>query len=253
MTDQLDRLDAPPGGEPNPAATTEIRKPWWRRLGIFPPALLSLVFFSYALPPYLGLDPSKARIANLRQDIWWHYPALVLHIACGTIAFTSVVLQLSPWIIRKHPKLHRVSGRVYIYAGVVPGGVLALLITPFAGGPVGDAMEGGLWLIFTFVALRAVRRRQFAKHRRFMIYSYALCAQIIWGRILIIGLLIFFPEVIQHSFGLVLETASWIGTFINLAIAQWWLERTAKKGYVLPRPEKPTRLTTAAGGPLPHV
>ncbi len=244
MTDQMARLDAPLSGVAKPAPIIEPQKPRWRRLGIVPPALLSLLFLSYALPPYATLDPGRARISGLHRNIWWDYPALVAHIGFGTIAITTVVLQLSPWIIQKHPKLHRVSGYLYAYAGVLPAALLALLIVPFAGGPVGDAMAALLWLSFTFVGMRAVRRRRFAKHRRFMIYSYALCIQVIWGRILIIGLAILAPKVLQHNNTLILETASWIGTFINLAIAQWWLERTAKRGYVLPRPERPTPLST---------
>jgi uncharacterized membrane protein len=239
VTTTADPPKLPPEPPPPPAELSPARqfnpqgldhKPWWRRAQVLPPAFLSLIFLVYALPPYLGFDPAKARITNLRTDIWWHYPALNAHIMVGAIATIAVVFQLWPWMRENHPRAHRIIGRIYVYAGVLPSGILALFVMPFSGGPVGNTMEGICWLLVTFVAVRAARQRRFPEHRRWMFFSYAFCIQIIWGRLLIISLGLFAPNVLQANFPLVLETASWIGTFINIVIAQWWLERQAKRG-----------------------
>lgn len=221
-------VELSPARRLNPAAT--FHKPWWRRAQVVPPAILSLMFLVYALPPYLGFDPDKARITNLRRDIWWHYPALNAHIMFGTVATIAVVFQLWPWLREEHPRAHRIIGRVYVFGGVLPAGILALFVMPFSGGPAGNTMEGICWLLTTFAGVRAARRGRWPEHRRWMLFSYAFCIQIIWGRLLIVSLALAAPDVLQANFPLVLETASWIGTFINIVLVQWWLERTAKRG-----------------------
>ncbi|GAA3126446.1 DUF2306 domain-containing protein [Streptosporangium carneum] len=238
MTQSSERIDVPLAGLDGPehlsrpaagqSPAPAYARQWWRS-GLLPAALLSLAFFLYALPPYLSLDPGQARIAYLQRDVWWHYPALVAHIAFGTVALTTVVLQMWTWLRVHHPRVHRISGRLYIFGGVLPSGLLALLITPFAGGPVGDAVEGVVWLGTTFYALKMVRRGDFARHRRWMMFSYALCAQVIWGRIIIITLTLTVPTWLTNNFALVLEAASWVGMMINVVIAQWWYEHTAKR------------------------
>jgi hypothetical protein len=200
---------------------------WWRS-GLVPAGLIALVFLLYAVPPYATLDPSKSRI-QINPRVRWHYPALVAHIAFGTVAITTCAPQMWTWLRVKHPKIHRKIGKAYIYGGVLPSGLLGLAITPFAGGPVGDGVEAMVWLFSTFYAQQLARKRDFIGHRRWMMVSYALCAQVIWGRILIITLNATAPRWLNKNWGLVLETASWIGMAINLTIAQYWYEHTMNR------------------------
>lgn len=244
VTQSRDKIDDPTtDGKPTDRTprTTAARKaashapkpaPWWRS-GVLGATVLAVAFLAYALPPYATLNPAEARI-HVHQNIWWDYPALVGHIAFGTIALTSVVFQMWTWLRVNHPKAHRVFGRVYVFGGVLPAGLLALLIVPFAGGPVGDGVEGVFWLGTTFYALVMARRGRWVQHRRWMMYSYALCAQIIWGRILLVTLTLAAPGYLQAHLGLMLETASWIGMMINLLIAQWWFEHTRRRKIQLP-------------------
>jgi uncharacterized membrane protein len=209
------------------AAVPAYADKWWRS-AVVPAGLVALAFLAYTAPAYGRMDRTKSRIP-LNPRFRWHYPALVAHIAFGAVALTATAPQMWTWLRVKHPRLHRRIGKVYVYGGVLPSAVLGLAITPFAGGPVGDGLEAAGWLFTTFKAQHLARNRDFAGHRRWMMYSYALCAQIVWGRILIITLSKTAPQWLEKNMGLVLETASWIGSVINLIAAQWWYEHTMKR------------------------
>ena len=198
---------------------------WWRRLWVALGILIAFWFLVFFVPPYLTLDPGQSRLP-LRADVALHYPLLVAHVLFGTIAMATVPFQVWTKLRQKHPRFHRINGRVHVWAGVVPSGLLALAITPFAQGPAGNGIGAVLWLAATIAGFRAARQRRFADHRKWMIYSFALCMQIIEGRIMVLTIPLL-PGYDPASFTLVLETASWIGVLLNLIAAQWWLDRTS--------------------------
>src|SRR4051794_23045518 len=71
----------------------------WRRPWIAPLAVMPAAFLIYVLPPYLGLDPSKARLPLPPAAIY--YPALVIHIFAGSVLLACATLQVWPWLRRK--------------------------------------------------------------------------------------------------------------------------------------------------------
>jgi hypothetical protein len=196
-----------------------------------PLGIVVLAFIAYSVPPYLTLDPATARIPRLRQDLPAHYVLLVGHVWLGTLTLVTVCVQIWPWVRNRFPAVHRWSGRVYVFAGVLPTALFALAITPFSAGPAGNAIAAILWLITTVAGFRAARRRRYDHHRRWMIYSFALALQIVWGRIVLLTLPLFpgydFSD--PHTQIIVLETATWIGFVVNLLAAQIWLEWTARR------------------------
>ncbi|WBB78695.1 DUF2306 domain-containing protein [Micromonospora sp. WMMD882] len=215
--------DAPASGDTPP------RRSWWRRPWFLPGAILAYLFIFMFVPPYLTLDPAQARLPNLRHDIPWHYGFLVAHVISGTVAMATVPFQVWPAFRRRFPALHRYMGRVYIVVGVIPSTIAALAIVPFAMGPAGNVIGGLLWLGTSLWGWRMARQRRFEEHRRFMIYSFALCLQIIEGRVMVLTIP-HLPGWDPSSFPLLLETASWIGIVLNLLIAQWYLEWSARRG-----------------------
>lgn len=46
---------------------------------VLPLALLCVAFVAFALPPYLTLDPSQARLPAQREGFPLYYPLLVTH------------------------------------------------------------------------------------------------------------------------------------------------------------------------------
>ncbi|GHD20307.1 hypothetical protein [Nocardiopsis kunsanensis] len=57
---------------PQQPTTGTRRRPWWRRSRPLPPALITLVSTSAAVPPCLALDPATAPIP-IRPEPGWYY------------------------------------------------------------------------------------------------------------------------------------------------------------------------------------
>jgi hypothetical protein len=228
-------LAGPAGGSERPeppraAGPPPALRPWWRYPWMVPLALVAAGFLALKLPLYLSLDRSRS-LVTLDPRYPMHYLFLVAHVTFGTIALLTVCLQVWPWLRRRHPAVHRWTGRVYVFAGVLPCALMALAIMPFSHGPVGNAVAAVLWLATTAVGFRKGRQRRRAEHRRWMIYSFALTLQIMWGRVMFIVLPLVpgFDITDPHTLDLTFESATWIGFVGNLLAAQWWLERRAPR------------------------
>jgi uncharacterized membrane protein YozB (DUF420 family) len=208
--------------------TARTRRPWYRRTWVAPAALIAIAFVGYSLPPYLTFDPAAARSPGVLGDPLFRFVVLEIHIFFGTVALLTVPLQIWPRLRMNHPAVHRWIGRVYVFGGVLPAGVCALLVVPFSVGPPGNAIAALLWVSCTVTGYVMARKRNWERHRRWMIFSFALCLQIVWGRIILFSLPLI-PWYEPTDMPLVLETATWIGFVINLTIAYLWLERTRRR------------------------
>jgi uncharacterized membrane protein YozB (DUF420 family) len=211
-------------------------KSWWRRPWIAPLAVLAIAFLAVSLPPYLSGDPARSRVP---ASFPLHYPILVAHVLFGSVALLTACLQIWPWFRRRYRVAHRRIGRAYVFAGVMPAGLLALpmaALSPF--GPVARASNvllASLWLAFTVTGYRMARQRRHAEHRRWMIRSFALTFSIITNRIW--GPLAYFALAgeLDAQFGgneqllrwTIAGISTWLGWVIPLLCAEWWLERGA--------------------------
>lgn len=159
--------------------STQPRPPSTRRRGriaVAVVAVLSVGIVFYAVPAYLVPGDVNPRI-ELREDLAIHLPFLIAHVATGGLALLIGPLQFFGSIRRRHPKTHRVIGRTYLLAGVVPssltGMVVAVLTT---SGPIAMTAFVTLdvvWLYSAHRAYKAVRARDFADHERWMLRNMA--------------------------------------------------------------------------------
>ncbi|MGV0872718.1 DUF2306 domain-containing protein [Mycolicibacterium sp. XJ879] len=195
-------------------------------------ALLVVVtaFLVYSLRPYFSGDTRVPATFAL------HYPLLVAHVMLGSLAMVTAVAQLWPGLRRRHPTLHRRTGRVYV-GTMIPAAASAIVIgaaTPF--GPVlavSNVVLGTLWLWFTVNGFLAARQRDFAEHRRHMIRSATLTFSIITNRVWSPIVFITFDPLQDTVFGgnqerflwFVAGTVGWLGWVIPLGLVQWWLNK----------------------------
>jgi uncharacterized membrane protein len=182
------------------------------------------------LPPYLTLNPKEGRVI-LNPHFPAHYGVLLAHIAFGTIALLTVCLQIWPWLRRNHPRIHRISGRVYVFAGAVPCALMALLldrVTFEYEENLGVTMQGLLLLGTSIAGYIAARRGNYDSHRRWMLYSFAVVTSVISGRAAVV-LYTNLPVDLRPNVGYVFEFARWFNWVINIVIVQWWLEYTARR------------------------
>jgi hypothetical protein len=219
------------------------RRPARRRRrprGLIALAVLVLAFLAVSLPSYLTLDPANSLVPISRQ-VALHYPMLLGHIVFGTVTLVTVCLQLWPWLRRTHPRVHRISGRAYVFGGMLPSCVLALAVVPFGSLNLLGASGATAWalvgMVTTVRGYQAARLRHTRAHRRWMTYSFAAAMGIVTGRLLFLAV----PAIpgVPHAPDIVHPLAGfWLGWMVNLAIAHWWLNRR--------RPTR-ARRTPAAG------
>jgi hypothetical protein len=209
---------------------------WWRRPWVAPFAVVVVAFVAFSLPPYLTFDPAESRVPP-PEGLAFYFPLLVAHVMFGSIAILTCGMQIWPWFRGRYPVAHRWIGRVYVFCGVIPASLSALVIgalSPF--GPVARASNvllASVWLACTITGYRMVRQRRYVEHRRWMIRSFALTASIItnrvWGVLFFVGL----SPALQTTYGgnetaLMRDIAgmtTWLGWTVPLLIAQWWLDR----------------------------
>jgi uncharacterized membrane protein len=224
------------GQEPAPA--TPAKQSWWRRPWMIPLGIVLVAFLLWSLPPYLTFDPAQSR--SRTDGFPGHYAALQIHIATGTIAMVAAFFQVWPWFRRRFRKTHRWLGHAYVWAGVLPTTLAALLIIPFTGlptGTLGGATSAVAWIATTIAGLRAARQGRYHDHRRWMIYSFALAYNIVFGRALFITLALIpglhvdghFVPGLQYVETALNEAGGWMGSVINLLIAYWWIRRTENR------------------------
>lgn len=212
-----------------------LRRPW-----IGPLALITGVFLVLSLPPYLTFDPDVSR-TPIREDVAGHYPVLWAHIAFGTVALVTACLQLWPRLRQRRPAVHRWSGRIYVFAGVLPSGVLALIVAALAdtgiSAQAANVTLAVLWLATTVAGFRMARQRRFGEHREWMIRSVALAFSIVVNRVWLVlclavadpsgfvGKTEMDPAVIDNAVG----AATWLSWVVNLLLAEWWLQRRRRR------------------------
>jgi len=157
--------------------------------------------------------------------------ALVVHILGAAVFALVGVLQLVPRFRRRHRAWHRRAGRVVAVAGLLVAGsalwlTLSYLPQPGTGELLfvlrllfGSAMVGCLVLGFT-----AIRRRDIAAHRAWMLRAYAIgLAAGTQAFTEGFGEALFGTGVLQADLA---KGAAWV---INLAVAEWVIRRPDRR------------------------
>jgi uncharacterized membrane protein YozB (DUF420 family) len=203
-------------------------------------AVVVAVFLAYSLPPYLSGGTRVPATFGL------HYPLLVAHVLLAGVAMICAVAQIWPGLRRRHPALHRRTGRVYVTTAI-PAAVCAMVIgaaTPF--GPilaVSNVALGALWLWFTVDGFVSARQRRFGSHRRQMLRSGTLALSIITNRIWTPVLYLALEPLRDSIFGgneekylwVVAGAGAWLGWTIPFAGLQLWLRRQSVRITAEPR------------------
>lgn len=209
---------------------------WWRRPWIVPLMLVAAAFLAFSVPPYLTFDPDNSRLEPPPGDNLY-YPVLVAHVLFGTVAMVTACFQIWPAFRTRYRRGHRITGRIYVFAGALPAGLLGLYIGwHTSAGPsvrVANLVGSALWLMVTIIGLRMARQRRFGEHRRWMSRSFALAMSIVLSRVInVVATIVLTPQV-DTTFGgskeLMTFSATSIGVWLSplllLLLADWLLER----------------------------
>jgi uncharacterized membrane protein len=174
----------------------------------------------------LGLLPAMPQV----DSGFAHHPVLTtLHITPGLLFVLLGPLQFMPKLRNRRPRLHRVTGRVFIVCGLIVG-VTALVMSPqMAIGGINEMAATILFaILFLFALVRAflyIRRGNVALHREWMIRAFAIGLAVATIRP-IMG--VFFAtrpltHLAPHEF---FGTAFWLGFTIQTIVAEIWINYT---------------------------
>ena len=110
-------------------------------------------------------------------SFWPRLGYFVPHILGGLVAIVAGPFQFWPRIRTRHPKIHRVTGRLYL-SGILVGALAGIGLAVTTRGPLPYA--AGLfalsiaWLVTSSLAFFAIKRRDFVQHKEWMIRSYVV-------------------------------------------------------------------------------
>ena len=153
---------------------------WWFTLAV------GLYFVATRVPPYFTIDE-----AHYGPYLWPRAGYLVPHLLAGLVAIVLGPLQFWPRVRNGYPKVHRVTGRIYLSAiviGSLAGMGLALGsgVTPtYAAGLFALACT---WLATSAMAFIAIKQRNFVQHKEWMIRSYVVTFAFVVFRLGVDGL-----------------------------------------------------------------
>ena len=185
---------------------------------------LALAVAGYGIWAYGFLPLGKLVGPEMRANFEAHRLGIYTHVFAATLALVLGPFQFSERLRRRHPRLHRLSGRLYLGAGVGLGGLAALYMSTFAyGGMVaklGFATLAVAWLYTGLRAYRAIRSGDVTTHRRWIVRNFALTLAAVTLRILLpVSGLSGIP------FALAYPVVAWLCWIPNLLLAEWAVVR----------------------------
>jgi uncharacterized membrane protein len=160
--------------------------------------------------------------------------AITLHTLFGPLALAMGLVNLLPALRqRRRWGVHRLVGRVYVVS-VLALGTAGLYLACYAVGGVVARVGFGLLAVATLTTAvqgyRHIRRGRIARHREWMLRSYALIFGAvtlrIWMPILVVAY--------QGEFIPAYRWVAWLSWVPNLLWVEWIIRRGWRPAYVLP-------------------
>jgi uncharacterized membrane protein len=133
--------------------------------------LLAVYYVSGNVIPYLEVRP------EIYDYFWPKRGWLWLHLGGGVLTLLLGWLQFVAPLRRRHPRLHRWTGRVYLVALLlaVTGATALVLTTPLGWTTAyAFAVMIGAWLTTALLAWLAIRKGAIATHRDWMRRNYII-------------------------------------------------------------------------------
>jgi uncharacterized membrane protein len=178
-----------------------------------------------------GLNPAKNPAAQLDAHFADHRTLTLAHVLPAMLFMVLGPLQFVRSLRSKYPQIHRWSGRIFLTASAVVGITgLTMAFGKTIGGideKAAIALFGTFFLIALAKALWHALRRDFARHREWMIRGYAIGLAVATIRPIMAT---FFAAALMRGhtpepkefFG----TAFWIGFTLQLIAAEIWVNYT---------------------------
>ncbi|MFI1204050.1 DUF2306 domain-containing protein [Streptomyces sp. NPDC020883] len=212
------------------------RRPARTARWLVPLAAISLLVTAQAVSAYVPPDLHTSRVPP-RSEL--HYVLLVAHIFTAAVAVVTGLAQCWPWLRRRHPAVHRWTGRVYFFGGVFPSALIGIPVVCYVPLGLSNQLSLGvldvLWIVTGVAGYRAALRRRYADHRVWMIRNMALTLVALTSRIV--------QPLVEHLVAAqagdpvayagdplaaghdIASTSSWGALVLNLIAAEYLIQR----------------------------
>jgi len=187
--------------------------------------LLSLGVAGYALVIYSLVPLGKFLHPDMRAAFESNRVVVYVHVFASSVALLLGPFQFMDKLRAERLNLHRWMGRLYLGVGVLAGGLAGLHMAFHAyGGIVSQLGFGALALAWLYTGIRAylaIRAKDVASHRRWMVRNFALAFGAVTLRLWLPG-----SVAAGIPFELAYPAIAWLCWVPNLVVA----ERVLKKG-----------------------
>jgi uncharacterized membrane protein len=197
-----------------------------RLAGYIALVVLSLGVAGYAVITYTVLPLGAGVHPDMRAVFKSHPLGIYGHVFGAAFALVLGPLQFASSLRSRLPRVHRWFGRLYLGVGVLVGGLAGLFMAFHAFGGLPSRLGFGLlaagWLATGLLAYRAIRSRDVAAHRRWMVRNFSLTFAAVTLRL-------YLPAAMVSGmpFELAYPAIAWLCWVPNLVLAELLFNRTA--------------------------
>lgn len=179
-------------------------------------------------------DAAFLRIKQQYIGILHWEAAFWVHVAVSMIPLLAGFTQFARWILKRHPKVHRLMGKAYVLSVCLVTGPASLIMAFYANGGITSRIAfcllALLWIFTTSMGWRMAMKRNWAVHREWMVRSYALTLSAITLRIWKYCIVMAFAPPPMDVYRIV----AWLGFIPNLLFAEWLIRRMRRKPQRMP-------------------
>jgi len=187
------------------------------------------LYFSYLMLlislQYIPIDFNAAFLnVKHREIIHFHYQlAFFSHAYSSIFVMIAGIPQFSKYIQTKYAKIHRYMGKIYITVLLFIAGPSGLVMGMYAMGGISSQISftllAILWILFTAIAWKKVKQKDWSGHQKFMLRSYALTLSAVSLRL--------FKWIIVSTLELppmdTYRIIAWLGWVVNLLIVEIYI------------------------------
>lgn len=166
---------------------------------------------------------------NVYHIDYWR-GSFYVHVFTSIFVLLAGLTQFNSYIQKKHKRIHRLMGYIYVLLVVFITGPAAFMMGWHANGGLpartSFTLLAFLWVTFTGFAWWYAAKRRFIQHREFMMRSYALTLSAITLRVYTFSFAYF--NIHARPVEIYITTA-WLSWVPNLIIAEMIINFTRKK------------------------
>ncbi len=198
---------------------------WWSIYGFFSYLLLEITLQYYPI----DFDVAFLRIKQEEVQLAYYRVAFYTHVISSIFCLLAGFTQFSSYLRVRYPQIHRWIGWIYIVVIIGFAAPSGLVMGYHANGgfwsQLAFCLLALLWFGTTYIAWKALGKKNYLQHQKYMIRSFSLTLSAITLRLWKYIIVYFWhPRPMD-----VYQIVAWLGWVLNLLIAEYLIYKYLKK------------------------